>query len=128
VHQGQKLDLFRPRLSFLVEAQPRQKALFGREFFKRPHELQSKRFRWKITNLFCISTFFKQIHLLIPSVDNQKCFIVYQTFALSQIVRLTIVTLTSLSCDIKIMSNWSSFNVFLLPTCFDHQKTDCVNN
>jgi hypothetical protein len=32
-----------------------------------------------------------------------KFLIVYQTFALSQIVRLTIVTLTSLSCKIKII-------------------------
>jgi hypothetical protein len=37
----------------------------------------------------------------------QKFFIVYQTFALSQIVRLIVVTLTSLSCKIKIMSNFS---------------------
>jgi hypothetical protein len=43
----------------------------------------------------------------IKSWDIQKFFIVYQTFALSQIVRLTVVTLTSLSCKIKIMSNVS---------------------
>jgi hypothetical protein len=58
----------------------------------------------------------------IKSWDIQKLFIVYQTFALLQIVSLTIVTLTSL------FGITSSFNVFLLPTCFDHQKTDSVNN
>jgi hypothetical protein len=50
---------------------------------------------------------------------------VYQTFALSQIVRLTIVTLTSL---FGINSYPVEFQCFLLPTCFDHQKTDSVNN
>jgi hypothetical protein len=65
----------------------------------------------------------------VPSVDIkswniQKFFIVYQTFALSQFVKLTIVTLTSLSCKIKIIN----IHFFLLPTCFDHQKTDSVNN
>jgi hypothetical protein len=44
----------------------------------------------------------------IKSWDIQKFFIVYQTFALSQIVKLTIVTLTSLSCKI----NSSLFNEF----------------
>jgi hypothetical protein len=50
------VHLFRPSLSFLAEAQPRldnrpgQKAPFGREhikYFRRPHELQSKRHHWK---------------------------------------------------------------------------------
>jgi hypothetical protein len=43
----------------------------------------------------------------IKSWDIQKFFIVYQTFALSQTVRLIVVTLTSLSCKIKIMTNLS---------------------
>jgi hypothetical protein len=60
----------------------------------------------------------------IKSWDIQKFFIVYQTFALSQFVKLTIVTLTSLSCKMKIIN----ILFFLLPTCFDHQKTDSVNN
>jgi hypothetical protein len=63
----------------------------------------------------------------IISWDIQTFFIVYQTFALSQIVKLTIVTLTSLSCKIKII-NIMFQCFFLLPTCFDHQKTGSVNN
>jgi hypothetical protein len=59
----------------------------------------------------------------IESWDIQTFFIVYQTFALSQIV-----TLTSLSCKIKIINIMFQYFFFLLPTCFDHQKTDSVNN
>jgi hypothetical protein len=51
----------------------------------------------------------KMIFIYLPSVDIkswdiQKSFIVYQTFALSQIVKLTIITLTSLSCKVKIIN------------------------
>jgi hypothetical protein len=58
----------------------------------------------------------------IKSWDIQNFFIVYQTFALSQIVRLTVVTLTSLSGKIKIMSNVSDIQKQTI------QKTDSVNN
>jgi hypothetical protein len=56
VYQGQKVHLFRSSLSFLAEAQPRLKtgddkrhflAEMFIKFFKRPHELQSKRHHWK---------------------------------------------------------------------------------
>jgi hypothetical protein len=47
----------------------------------------------------------------IKSWDIQKFFIVHQTFALSQIVRLTTVTLTSLSCKIKIITNLSDVQI-----------------
>jgi hypothetical protein len=56
VHQGQKVHLFCSNLNYVAEAQPRldnrrgQKALFDRghiQFFRRPHELQSKRHHWK---------------------------------------------------------------------------------
>jgi hypothetical protein len=47
----------------------------------------------------------------IKSWDIQKFFIVYQTFTLSQIVRLTIVTFTLLSCKIKIISNLSDVQI-----------------
>jgi hypothetical protein len=54
----------------------------------------------------------------IKSWDIQNVFIVYQTFALSQIVRLTIVTLT-LSCKIKIISNLSvEFQSFFVTYLF----------
>jgi hypothetical protein len=56
----------------------------------------------------------------IKSWDVQKFFIVYQTLALLQIVRLTIVTLTSHLCNQLLPRGVSMF--FLLPTCFGHQK------
>jgi DNA-binding MarR family transcriptional regulator len=53
----------------------------------------------------------------IKSWDIQKFFIVYQTFALSQIVRLTTVTLTSLSCKIKIISSLSDVQIQTIYYC-----------
>jgi hypothetical protein len=56
------VHLFRPRLSFLAEAQPRLEnrhylAEVCINFFWRPHELQIKNIIGKIKNLFCIYLF-----------------------------------------------------------------------
>jgi hypothetical protein len=49
---------FRPSLSFLAEAQPRHfLAEVHIKFFRRPDELQNKRYYWKNSNLFCIYLF-----------------------------------------------------------------------
>jgi hypothetical protein len=48
VCQGQKAHLFRPSLSFLVEAQPRLENRRGQKaFFSKGAQLQSKRHHWK---------------------------------------------------------------------------------
>jgi hypothetical protein len=59
VYQSQKVLLFRPSLSFLTEAQPRHFLAEVRiKFFRRPHELQSKRSLEKLQTYF-VSTFLK---------------------------------------------------------------------
>jgi hypothetical protein len=66
VYQGQKVHLSRRSLA---EAQPRlenkrgEKALFGEvhiNFFRRPHELQSKRHHWKnkFINTYVLTIFY----------------------------------------------------------------------